>query len=141
MPERSGGSIRLPIDDLADAQQVAVRVPDVELAHAPGLVGEFVHAAGRKVERGVLRVQAVDIGDTQVAGGVLRQVPLLAGPEVQLHAVAPDDRIEIRKVAGGLEAEPVVEGQRLLEVERGEHRDGDIDRFLIAHGTSATCTP
>ena len=63
---------QLWVDDLSDAQEIAIWVDDCELAKAPRLIFKAVHsrdASMRQRTRRERTVDALDIHDTDVATG------------------------------------------------------------------------
>jgi hypothetical protein len=113
---------------VADPQQVARRIDDRELAHAPRLVGrrrEAGNPAHRQLQGRELRIEPIGIIDAPIAGrvvGIRGQGTLLK--KVHDQIAARDDLV----LPGCLptpprgEAEPLVELSRLLEISRRQYR-------------------
>jgi hypothetical protein len=88
-----------------------------------------------KADLGPLAVQAVGILDPEVAACRRRErVDVRVAIEVELERASADDQVVplLRRRAPILEAEPLVERERLAQVAAGEDRDGAGDAATLA---------
>ena len=121
---------------VAHPYQVARRIDNRELTHAPGLMlrsGEPRNAAQWQLQRRELRVELVGIEDAPVAGRVVRLRGQLAlEKEVHHEVPAGHDLVGPRRLAfpPGLESQPLVELARLFEISRRQ----DGFRSFRSHG-------
>ena len=115
----------------SDAKEVSALVHESELTDA--VVGiDRRHEAATRLRIGgnadplPLGVKGVGVGDTHVAGVVGRQrVDVRCFPEVEFDRPAPDDDVAVGlgRSTARLEAQPLVELERLPEIAARQDRD------------------
>lgn len=117
------------VDLLPDAHQVPVFVDDGELAHAPGLVLQGVHARNAATgQAGPAEPPEYLVHRTHphiAAGERLLRPQAGMGEEVDLHRALRDDGIA-RGHDLALEAEPAVERERLVQRPAGQYGNGEV---------------